>query len=190
MFFFVLQNRCSCKCCRFSLEGARSNCMCPELRACMCTPRSMKSSKLRTLMCGAFDAVSFSVGDIGSHWSNGLCCCDLVRDNYAADSSGVFFVSSCRRVCFCSAYHGWTGSWSVPRLSSATVSAFFLCGCATTALVASGPCSSLFDGPSLELQSPGHQGLSDSILWSMRVLWFVVRHVGHMSEIGVGFGLD
>ena len=43
-------------------------------------------------MCGAFDAVSFSVGDIGSHWSNGLCCCDLVRDNYAADSSGVFFV--------------------------------------------------------------------------------------------------
>ena len=52
----------------------------------------MKASKLRTLMCGAFDAVSFSVGDIGSHWSNGLCCCDLVRDNYAADdSSGVFF---------------------------------------------------------------------------------------------------
>ena len=29
-------------------------------------------------MRGAFDAVSFSVGDIGSHWSNGLCCCDLV----------------------------------------------------------------------------------------------------------------
>ena len=78
----------------------------------------------------------------------------------------------------------------MPRLSSATVSAFFLCGCATTALVASGSCSSLFEGPSLELQSPGHQGLSDSILWSMRVLCFVVRHVGHMSEIGVGFGLD
>ena len=112
--FFVLQNRCSCKCCRFSLEGARSNCMCPELRACMCTPRSIKSSKLRTLLCGAFDAVSFSMGDVGSHWSNGLCCGDLVQDNYAADdSSGVFFFSSCRRVCFCSAYLGWTGSWSM-----------------------------------------------------------------------------
>ena len=63
----------------------------------MCTPRSIKSSKLRTLLCGAFDAVSFSVGDIGSHWSNGLCCCDLVQDNYAADdSSGVFFFFSVR----------------------------------------------------------------------------------------------
>ena len=36
----------------------------------------------------------FSMGDVGSHWSNGLCCGDLVRDNYAADdSSGVFFFS-------------------------------------------------------------------------------------------------
>ena len=34
--FLNLQNRCSCKCCRFSLEGARFNCLCYELRACMC----------------------------------------------------------------------------------------------------------------------------------------------------------
>ena len=112
--FLNLQNRCSCKCCRFSLEGARFSCLCSVLRACMCAPRSIKSTKLRTLLCGAFDAVSFSMGDVGSHWSNGLCCGDLVRDNYAADdSSGVFFFSSCRRVCFCSAYLGWTGSWSM-----------------------------------------------------------------------------
>ena len=53
----------------------------------------------------------------------------------------------------------------VPRLSAVTVSAFSMVE--TTAFVASGPCLSLFEWPSLGLHSLGHLGLSDSILWNI-----------------------